>query len=184
MINDERLREILAEHITEPTPMFMAALEDGTRDDDEFVTLSEALAAMCRAATEAAEGGREECAKICDDVGNNGLEGNTRRSTAKMLAVAIRSRSNKEDGKDETVQEAIDRKFPPAPCSPAPIPMLLWCPECSSRHYDVGEFETKPHHTHACQTCGHVWRPAIVATVGVQFLPGFKNPDALERGRG
>lgn len=41
-----------------------------------------------------------------------------------------------------------------------PIPMLLWCPECSKRHIDVGEFETKPHHTHACQHCGHVWRLA------------------------
>ncbi len=28
---------------------------------------------------------------------------------------------------------------------------------------------------HACQHCGLVWRPAIVATCGVQFLPGFKS---------
>lgn len=56
-----------------------------------------------------------------------------------------------------------------------PIPMLLWCPECRARHVDVGEFATKQHHTHACQHCGHCWRPAIVHTVGVQFLPGFKN---------
>jgi hypothetical protein len=53
-----------------------------------------------------------------------------------------------------------------------PIPMLLWCPWCCARHVDVGEFATKPH---AYQTCGGVWRPAIVHTVGVQFLPGFKN---------
>jgi len=58
---------------------------------------------------------------------------------------------------------------------PAPIPMLLWCPQCRARHIDVGEFATKPHHTHACQSCGMVWRPALVPTVGVQFLPGFKN---------
>lgn len=57
----------------------------------------------------------------------------------------------------------------------APIPMLLWCPACGERHIDEGEFATKPHHTHACQHCGMVWRPAIVATVGVGFLPGFKN---------
>lgn len=57
----------------------------------------------------------------------------------------------------------------------APIPMLLWCPGCGDRHLDVGEFATKVHHTHACQSCGMVWRPAIVATVGVQWLPGFKN---------
>jgi hypothetical protein len=57
----------------------------------------------------------------------------------------------------------------------APIPMLLWCPECCARHIDQGEFATKLHHTHACQSCGMVWRPAIVPTVGVQFLPGFKD---------
>lgn len=53
--------------------------------------------------------------------------------------------------------------------------MLLWCPECHERHIDEGDFETKEHHTHACQHCGHVWRPAIVPTRGVRFLPGFKN---------
>lgn len=57
-------------------------------------------------------------------------------------------------------------------------PMLIWCPHCSARHVDEGEFATKPHHTHACQQCGNCWRPAIGNTVGVQFLPGFKNVDA------
>lgn len=56
-----------------------------------------------------------------------------------------------------------------------PIPMLLHCPECRERHIDEGEFATKAHHTHACQSCGCVWRPALVSTVGVRFLPGFKN---------
>jgi hypothetical protein len=55
------------------------------------------------------------------------------------------------------------------------IPMLLWCPSCGERHIDAGEFATREHHTHACQSCGVVWRPAIVPTVGVQFLPGFKD---------
>lgn len=64
---------------------------------------------------------------------------------------------------------------PSHPPAPPPIPMLLWCPECGKRHVDAGEFATKKHHTHACQGCGHVWRPAVVATVGVQFLPGFKD---------
>ncbi len=58
---------------------------------------------------------------------------------------------------------------------PAPIPMILICPSCGARHIDVGPFATKVHHTHACQHCGMVWRPAIVPTVGVRFLPGFKN---------
>lgn len=56
-----------------------------------------------------------------------------------------------------------------------PVPMLLTCPSCGKRHVDAGEFATKAHHTHACQHCGMVWRPALVATVGVQFLPGFRD---------
>lgn len=59
-----------------------------------------------------------------------------------------------------------------------PIPMLLWCPSCGHRHVDKGKFETKLHHTHACQNCGMVWRPCIEPTVGVQFLPGFRDPEA------
>ena len=65
--------------------------------------------------------------------------------------------------------------FTRADAEPSPIPMLLWCPICGERHIDEGEFATKPHHTHACQHCGTPWRPAIVTTVGVQLLPGFKN---------
>jgi hypothetical protein len=62
-----------------------------------------------------------------------------------------------------------------------PVPMILTCPSCCGRHLDIGEFATKVHHTHACQHCGMVWRPAIVPTVGVQFLPGFKNAEGTER---
>jgi predicted RNA-binding Zn-ribbon protein involved in translation (DUF1610 family) len=56
-----------------------------------------------------------------------------------------------------------------------PIPMRLTCPDCGELHIDEGEFATKLHHTHSCQNCGLTWRPAVVATVGVRFLPGFKN---------
>lgn len=63
----------------------------------------------------------------------------------------------------------------PGASRPEPISMVLHCPDCRTRHIDVGEFATKPHHTHACQSCGLTWRPAVVHTVGVQFLPGFKN---------
>ena len=58
----------------------------------------------------------------------------------------------------------------------APVAMLLWCPECGERHIDRGEFATKRHHTHSCQECGMTWRPAREHTVGVQFLPGYKDP--------
>lgn len=55
------------------------------------------------------------------------------------------------------------------------IPMILVCPSCGERHIDEQEFAEVPHHTHACQSCGMVWRPAKVNTHGVQFLPGYKN---------
>ena len=63
----------------------------------------------------------------------------------------------------------------------AAIPMLLWCPECGHRHIDEEAFAEKDHHTHACQSCGHCWRPAIVPTRGVRFLPGFKD-ESCRRG--
>ena len=55
------------------------------------------------------------------------------------------------------------------------IPMLLWCPGCGRRHIDEGVFATKEHRDHACQACGLVWRPSLVPTCGVQFLPGYRN---------
>ena len=58
---------------------------------------------------------------------------------------------------------------------PPPVPMRLHCPDCHALHIDEGEFAKKPHHTHACQHCGNVWRPAVEPTFGVRFLPGFKN---------
>jgi len=80
---------------------------------------------------------------------------------------------------EEAITATLSRVGPPpekrVEASLAPIQMRLTCPVCSALHIDVGEFATKPHHTHACQECGHVWRPAVVATVGVRFLPGFKN---------
>lgn len=79
-------------------------------------------------------------------------------------------------------------EWPPQPISaeqPNPIPMILHCPMCHTRHIDEGEFATRAHHTHACQgylphdsrrrRCGNVWRPALVPTVGVEALPGFIN---------
>lgn len=61
-----------------------------------------------------------------------------------------------------------------------PVPLILHCPACGVRHIDRGAFATKPHHTHACQGCGHVWRPSTVDTFGVAFLPGFHDADTAE----
>jgi len=56
-----------------------------------------------------------------------------------------------------------------------PTPVWLTCPHCKLPHIDEGDFKTHPHTTHSCQGCGLTWRPAVAATVGVRFLPGFKN---------
>jgi hypothetical protein len=65
----------------------------------------------------------------------------------------------------------------------APIPMQLWCPLCHTRHIDEGEFAAKPHTTHACQnpTCGLVWKPAKVPTIGVWDLPGYLNSKEVSK---
>lgn len=57
------------------------------------------------------------------------------------------------------------------------IPVILHCPQCGERHIDEQEFLEVAHHTHACQGCGFVWRPAKVNTHGVRFLPGYSNSD-------
>lgn len=76
---------------------------------------------------------------------------------------------------DAAVKAALDAERARSLRGRRTIPMLLVCPACCQRHIDEGEFATKEHHTHACQFCGMVWRPALGPTVGVQFLPGFKN---------
>jgi ribosomal protein L32 len=58
------------------------------------------------------------------------------------------------------------------------VPMLLTCPICTERHIDEAAFAVKAHHTHACQNCGHVWRPAKINTHGVRFLPGYSNVES------
>lgn len=71
----------------------------------------------------------------------------------------------------------------------APIPMILFCPNCGVQHIDAEEPHkpeclarlsfstdapctcerwTNPSHlSHLCHYCAHVWRPADVATTGV-----------------
>ena len=56
-----------------------------------------------------------------------------------------------------------------------PVPLWISCPKCGEQHVDAGEWATRVHSTHSCQFCGLTWRPAVVATVGVQFLPGFRD---------
>ncbi|WP_186191011.1 hypothetical protein [Burkholderia gladioli] len=69
--------------------------------------------------------------------------------------------------------------------SAAPIPMLLFCPRCGTQHIDAEEWaddphdieqgrmrvwSNPPHRSHLCHKCGCIWRPADVATVGVEAI--------------
>ncbi len=55
--------------------------------------------------------------------------------------------------------------------APAPIPMILHCPECGHQHIDAPDpasgWTNPPHRSHLCGRCGCIWRPADVATAGV-----------------
>lgn len=57
----------------------------------------------------------------------------------------------------------------------APIPMILFCPSCGEQHIDdpderTPDWTNPPHRSHLCHGCGHIWRPADVATVGVREI--------------
>ncbi|MFC5358122.1 hypothetical protein [Azospirillum himalayense] len=60
---------------------------------------------------------------------------------------------------------------PAALASPAPLPMLLFCPRCGLQHIDAPDetagWTNPPHRSHLCADCGCVWRPADVPTSGV-----------------
>jgi hypothetical protein len=81
----------------------------------------------------------------------------------------------------------------------APVPMLLFCPHCGTQHVDAPEaftptgrcecsgpdeceaceqnraayeetWQNPPHRSHKCHACGCIWRPADVATTGVETI--------------
>ncbi|WP_208452590.1 VRR-NUC domain-containing protein [Burkholderia gladioli] len=83
---------------------------------------------------------------------------------------------------------AADKRAALSPATAEPIPMLLFCPGCGTQHIDRPESHAEadasiglqikevvtwtnpPHRSHLCHACGIVWRPADVATVGVEAI--------------
>lgn len=67
----------------------------------------------------------------------------------------------------------------------APIPILLFCPECGEQHIDAPEPEAgwtnPPHKSHTCHGCGIIWRPADIATVGVAAIKTRGRADTWSR---
>jgi predicted RNA-binding Zn-ribbon protein involved in translation (DUF1610 family) len=35
--------------------------------------------------------------------------------------------------------------------------VVVYCPHCLTQHIDRGEWATRRHHTHRCESCGHEW---------------------------
>jgi predicted RNA-binding Zn-ribbon protein involved in translation (DUF1610 family) len=103
---------------------------------------------------------------------SNPISNHFLRQTIEKREAEIRSLRRRLAAGEEQLR-ALEKRLEDAE---GPVPIILECPSCGERHIDEGEFVTKPHHTHACQECGFVWRPALRASVGVRFLPGFKNP--------
>lgn len=77
-----------------------------------------------------------------------------------------------------------------------PIDMVLHCPACGQQHIDgpddprnvqtedgmeeVYDWTNPPHRSHLCAYCGHIWRPADVATNGVQEIKTKGTADSPE----
>jgi hypothetical protein len=57
-----------------------------------------------------------------------------------------------------------------------PKPVQLFCPQCGVLHLDEGEWATRPHKTHQCQSCKHEWRPFPYPTVGVAEVSAPEPP--------
>ena len=50
------------------------------------------------------------------------------------------------------------------------VDMMLHCPACHAQHVDAAPWDTRPHRSHLCHSCGHIWRPADVCTNGVPVI--------------
>jgi hypothetical protein len=68
-----------------------------------------------------------------------------------------------------------------APCTDKNFPpqrMVLYCPECGVKHIDEKDeatgidWATRPHKKHLCLTCGFIWQPSLINTVGVDSIGG------------
>lgn len=86
------------------------------------------------------------------------------------------------------------------PAERDPIPMILYCPLCGTQHIDAPEthhldleldragmdssysasWNNPPHRSHLCHSCGAIWRPADVPTVGVARIETRGKADTFD----
>jgi hypothetical protein len=72
-----------------------------------------------------------------------------------------------------TVSFAVKNWLASHPAPAASVRVHTWCPKCDLKHVDALDektgidWATRPHKTHLCLGCGHLWKPHDYATVGV-----------------
>lgn len=87
------------------------------------------------------------------------------------------------DRQRERMRAAIEAVATMLASAQKPIPLILHCPSCHVQHIDNIEWSEEgpggcgpitwnnpPHRSHLCHRCGTIWRPADVATVGVEKI--------------
>jgi len=79
----------------------------------------------------------------------------------------VRGNSDKQVDARRAAHKAITAYLTAAPPAPVVVAKVIHCPECGAIHIDEGEWATRLHKTHQCQSCKHEWRPYPYATVGV-----------------
>ncbi len=115
-----------------------------------------------------------------------------RREAAKLMREALEEARVEANGPSNTpwtidiLKDCLDAALAAldkavAPEQAAPIPMLLFCPQCGHQHVDAPEPESgwtnPPHTSHLCANCKCVWRQADVPTDGVARLATYGSRD-------
>jgi hypothetical protein len=59
--------------------------------------------------------------------------------------------------------DTVRETYTPCQCgakaeTPAPTPANIRCPYCDTRHIDIDEWATRPHHKHKCAACERLFR--------------------------
>lgn len=112
--------------------------------------------------------GAEKCAELADKKAGALLSRADDPCRVKLDEGKVRNHAEALKSFAATLRAAIAAV--PAQVATPPIDMILLCPSCGDQHIDSAsppDWTNPPHRSHRCWKCGHVWRPADVATNGV-----------------
>lgn len=86
------------------------------------------------------------------------ISGNLRHLYKQMIAGEIRDQAQAARGLLGPAVVTLEIMTQEDASPPVVLMVILYCPYCSNRHRDKGEWATRPHHTHLCEVCGKTWR--------------------------